>query len=330
MSAIAPLWNVPGNEREANDWSFAHMAHHRDILSSIYQLTGKNYSEFSLDPLPLNNFGGWIYQHQQMHNDMTSVLGINSGLNLTNIDWADDSARAAFIFANATEHTLIEDRLFRIQNTPGTTPVVATYTGFASSSAFNTSYSFGGVNIGTPAADRYIVCCVSWQGAASSVTGISINGTPMSGLVGYISNNFVASAIFMAHVPSAATATISIVLGPLASFGCAVAAYAVTGLNSVGASQVTYSGASSPSATLSASSGGCVIGVAHFTGFSGSLTTSWSGATADSAAVYALGQKITTGSQNFASGVAAYTVQCIAGASASQPSGSFAVFNPPT
>lgn len=107
MSSLASLFNVPGTEEENSVWSFAHMASHRDIIRVIYETGGVALAEYSLDPIPVTDMGTWLYQHQQMHNDMNLVLGIRSGLNLTNLEWQDDNARASFVLSNAVEHRMV-------------------------------------------------------------------------------------------------------------------------------------------------------------------------------------------------------------------------------
>lgn len=103
MSGLANLFNVPGSPEEAASWAFAHAANHRDISRAIYNETGVTLPEYVLDPIPLHDMGSWVYQHQQMHADMDSILGI-SGLNLLNVEWQDEASLAGFIQANASEH----------------------------------------------------------------------------------------------------------------------------------------------------------------------------------------------------------------------------------
>lgn len=103
MSDIAGLYNVPSNIAELNTWAFAHAAHHRDINRTIYQLTGTSLIENILDPLNPQDLGVWLYQHQQMHDQFESVLGI-AGYDLLDVDWENQNELAGWILLNASSH----------------------------------------------------------------------------------------------------------------------------------------------------------------------------------------------------------------------------------
>lgn len=103
MSDVAALFNVPGTDEERAIWSFAHAAHHRDINRLIYQITGIALPEYILDPFDVDNTGVWADQHQQMHNQMDEVLGINP-FNLDEVDWKNKSTLGGWIWDNAQEH----------------------------------------------------------------------------------------------------------------------------------------------------------------------------------------------------------------------------------
>lgn len=103
MSAIAAIYNVPGRRDDLLSWSFAHAAHHHDIVRRIYELAGTRLDEFVLDPFNPDRPGVWLYQHQQMHRQMDSILGISS-YNLLEADFKDQNELAGWIWLNADEH----------------------------------------------------------------------------------------------------------------------------------------------------------------------------------------------------------------------------------
>ena len=103
MSGVAGLLNVPGTDEERAIWLSTHMAHHRDINRVIYQITKFSLSEYVLDPLNIDNPGSWADQHQQMHTEMDTVLGIQ-GLNLLEVDWKDRGKLSSWIFDHFQEH----------------------------------------------------------------------------------------------------------------------------------------------------------------------------------------------------------------------------------
>ena len=103
MSGLANLYNVPTSDSERAQWSFSHMAHHRDINAKIYLLLKIALPEYILDPVNLDDTGTWEDQHQLMHDTQNQLLGIN-GQDLTGIDWKNQNLLAAWIFLNASEH----------------------------------------------------------------------------------------------------------------------------------------------------------------------------------------------------------------------------------
>lgn len=103
MSAVAAIYNIPEDAPHLMEWSFCHAAHHADIIRRIYELTGATLDNFVLDPLDPFNPGPWSYQHQLMHNQMNTILGI-SGYNLLGVNWTDTSIKTGWIWLNAQEH----------------------------------------------------------------------------------------------------------------------------------------------------------------------------------------------------------------------------------
>jgi hypothetical protein len=104
--AIAALYNIPGTQEEFLQWTFAHAAHHTDIVQAIYTQQQIALPIFQLDPFdPRDPTGSetWAYLHQLMHQNQNAVLGIN-GFDLTSIDWHDQNQVAAWIQLNAAEH----------------------------------------------------------------------------------------------------------------------------------------------------------------------------------------------------------------------------------
>jgi hypothetical protein len=103
MSSVASLANIPQTDDQRAMWSFAHAAHHNDIIRLIYQITKIALPTYILDPFDINNTAIWADQHQQMHVQMDELLGI-SPLNLDDVDWKDDKTIGSWIFNNFTEH----------------------------------------------------------------------------------------------------------------------------------------------------------------------------------------------------------------------------------
>ena len=107
---VASLANVPYDENTLREFSFSHMAHHRDIIRRIRELTNAELEEFPLDPFEPSNSAVWGYHHQQMHNQMNTILGI-SGNDLIEINWQDKGERESWVFLNFNEHVQASDKL---------------------------------------------------------------------------------------------------------------------------------------------------------------------------------------------------------------------------
>ncbi len=110
MSGLANLYNVPTTDAERAQWSFSHMAHHRDINLAIYRLIKVALPEYILDPINPEDQGEWEYQHQLMHDNQNQLLGIQ-GQDLTGVDWKDQRLLAGWIFLNQSEHYLASNIL---------------------------------------------------------------------------------------------------------------------------------------------------------------------------------------------------------------------------
>lgn len=101
---LATLYEVPRTTEDLHGWSFAHMAHHRDICRAVYeQFNGHVLSEYVLDPLNPEESQVWLAQHQAMHQQMDAVLGI-AGYDLMGVDWLDPEQVPDWIRKNAVEH----------------------------------------------------------------------------------------------------------------------------------------------------------------------------------------------------------------------------------
>lgn len=103
--AIADLFNVPNTAPEMQQWSFAHMAHHRDMIRVVRQKLGMRLDEFILDPVNLRDATQFLDQHQIMHQQLDRIFSI-AGFDLTQVDWEDAAQRSGWIWQNAQLHVL--------------------------------------------------------------------------------------------------------------------------------------------------------------------------------------------------------------------------------
>lgn len=108
--SLAALQNYPSTPTEFVVWSFAHQAHHRDIIRRITELHSENLTSFVLDPFDPNDMGGWIEHHRIMHEQMDTLLKIPS-YDLTGLDWSDREATADWLQKNYYEHSIASQLL---------------------------------------------------------------------------------------------------------------------------------------------------------------------------------------------------------------------------
>lgn len=101
--AVADLYNVPKTPQDFHSWSFAHMAHHRAEVEAIFARTGIQLPIYVLDPVDLENPGVFMYQHQQMHNAIDALTGVD-GYDLTDVNLQEDREFSGWIFLNAQLH----------------------------------------------------------------------------------------------------------------------------------------------------------------------------------------------------------------------------------
>lgn len=100
---LATIANIPGNDDTLLEWSFSHMAHHRDINEAIYFKYGIPLPIYPLDPMNTQDLGAFSYWHQTMHTNQNAILGID-GNNLLDVNWDDQGQLTIWINSNFVEH----------------------------------------------------------------------------------------------------------------------------------------------------------------------------------------------------------------------------------
>jgi hypothetical protein len=107
---LATLYNVPTTEQEMNVFSFNNAAEHTKIADSLFRQFSLPIPQFVLDPIPLDDTGAWLFQHQSLHNIMNGVLNTPSN-DLTSVDFKDPEQLSAWIWLHAQEHYKAADKL---------------------------------------------------------------------------------------------------------------------------------------------------------------------------------------------------------------------------
>lgn len=100
---LASLYNIPRDYQGLNQFSFANADHHTQVFNSILSKYSINLTVYLIDPIPLNNLGVWLYNHQQMHDLQNAVLGI-AGNDFTDLDFSKPDESANWFYLHAIEH----------------------------------------------------------------------------------------------------------------------------------------------------------------------------------------------------------------------------------
>lgn len=97
------LLEDPKTAESRSRWSFAHRDHHQIIRQAIQAKLGTVLPDYQLDPIPENDFPGWLNRNDSTHEDMNSALGLQS-VNLLDVDFNDDKQRQAWVYLHYQEH----------------------------------------------------------------------------------------------------------------------------------------------------------------------------------------------------------------------------------
>lgn len=102
--ALFSLLNRPFvSEKEKEYWSWAHWQHHLEIAQAIQAQFGSNLTLYPLYPIPIKNLDSWLLRHQQYHDDMNSVLGLN-GVDLQTVNFKQEKEAKIWVQFNFNEH----------------------------------------------------------------------------------------------------------------------------------------------------------------------------------------------------------------------------------
>lgn len=101
--ALATLYNVPSSDNELNVFSFSNQNEHTKIAANILKTFGVVVPSYVLDPIPINDMGVWLQQHQNLHNIMSGVVGSNAN-DLTDVNFRDKDQLSQWIWLHAQEH----------------------------------------------------------------------------------------------------------------------------------------------------------------------------------------------------------------------------------
>ena len=108
--ALPYIYTKPESDDDWKAWAWNHASNHYDILQAAFVSKGQNLNQYILDPLDKNNLGTWLYQHQDTHNQINKLLGLQ-GNDLLNLDWRDPDQFSEWLRLNGDEHVRINTAL---------------------------------------------------------------------------------------------------------------------------------------------------------------------------------------------------------------------------
>ena len=104
--SLPQLYAMPQTPGDWQAWAFNHAAGHYDWVRAALEQKHQQLVQYQLSPLPFENLGLWLYQHQSMHNQINTVLG-TSGFDLLELDWGDPDQLQEWLNLNGDEHVRI-------------------------------------------------------------------------------------------------------------------------------------------------------------------------------------------------------------------------------
>lgn len=174
----------------------------------------------------------------------------------------------------------------RVDTWSATTEAAASivYRGRGASGADQATYNFGGISLGTAAADRLVVVALSIStspGDSPLPSSVKMAGVTMGRRVNRVwpIDANTQSLIYSAFVPSGTSGTLSVVL-PAAARRCHYAVYTVHNAKAAAAtdtSSASYSSAGAQSLSLNVAAGGVIVGESYSGSNASNIT--WSGLT---------------------------------------------------
>ena len=103
---IADLYEYPTDPDKLQFWSFAHAAHHRDIIRVAFQTDGTVLEERITDPFdPWDEdaLHVWLNAHQDMHDATNAYLGLD-GHAIWDVDWKNPDEMIPWLALHGVEH----------------------------------------------------------------------------------------------------------------------------------------------------------------------------------------------------------------------------------
>lgn len=107
---LALLLNVPKDDSEWSQWSFAHRDSHDKIRKAILLQSGANLTDYQVDPMTRDDMARFLQNNSQLHDDMNAILKL-PGIDLTDANLSDERELRTWIDYHYQEHLNVEQAL---------------------------------------------------------------------------------------------------------------------------------------------------------------------------------------------------------------------------
>lgn len=101
--SLAQITYPPPTEWGMEEWFQAHARHHEAIVGAVKETFRVQLSSLGLYPVNPADLTDWLLRHQQMHQEMNSLLNI-AGTDLTGLNLKDKNASDAWFFQHFLQH----------------------------------------------------------------------------------------------------------------------------------------------------------------------------------------------------------------------------------
>src|ERR1700691_3487101 len=90
MLAALLIFNY-NDQASREQWSLQHSRDHQEIRQAIQAQKGVNLTDWQLSPIAWQDWDSFALRHQNTHNDMNGVLGLN-GTDITSVNFEKPEA----------------------------------------------------------------------------------------------------------------------------------------------------------------------------------------------------------------------------------------------
>lgn len=108
--SLANIVYPPPTPNGWKEWFFYHAQDHINIVTSIQSLKSIVLPTYVIDPMDPDDFEGWAQRHQNYHNDMNGIFGLN-GIDLQEVNFDNPDEKKSWMWNNFSEHRAVHNAI---------------------------------------------------------------------------------------------------------------------------------------------------------------------------------------------------------------------------